>query len=651
VGCTLPRDNDVPTIRAMVPESPAQNPRGNLPSELCAYGALLISAAVIVGWFLSSPTLVKFVPGGAALKFNAAVAYAGLAAALALRATAMSKGAVRSRAFLGTFSTAIALAVVGYAAVSFSAGIRGVPLAIDQWIVRDWSEPADFSQRAGRMSQLTATVLILLGLGIIFGKKPRRVCSIAAAFVASINLVEVVLGAVFVSPELGLSRMSVPSSFACLLLAVGLYALDSDFRPWAAIRPLARETAITVAPFVIFGSVLLLTACVILGVNLEWEPDNVIRAGAFFTVLAAIALVIWLKLLAAHLVGVELERQQYVRSMQDQNERLTRAVAERTRELQVKSEEHILHALVARYTSDVVVITGVAGEIVWVNRAFEQLTGYTLAEVKGRKPGSFLQGPETDPKTVQLISDAVRHSRAFACDILNYNRAGQPYWLSIDAQPVRDEAGRVVYFVAVERDVTLRRKLEDDLEHARQRSQHLIDSVDGAVFELAIHEGQPRRFTFIGPGIETLVGCSSEEICRDADLLWRSIDLRDVAAVESSLAGSAASGDPWYCSFRVPRQGGADIWLDVRANPQRGSGGKVTWVGVFVNSTHLHEARERERASLLELERWFQVMRGREERLLSLKAEVNEVLIANGAAPRYELANDSDPSRPHRTVA
>jgi PAS domain S-box-containing protein len=640
----------------MVPEFP---PVGSSPRNIaqghgaiwCAYGASLIALVVMVGWYMRSPALIKFVPGGSAMKFNAALGYALLAGALAVRASVRSGSPLRSRSLLEVAPTVVALVVTAYAAVSLGADFLGQALASDQWIVRDWSESAESSLRAGRMSRLSALVLALLGVGLIFGKAVRRPCSVVAAFVASLNLVEVILGAIFASAAVGLTRMSVPSSLACLALAAGLYLLDSDFKPWTAIRPLSRVPAMTTAPFVIFGSVLLLTACVILGVNLDWDPDSVIRAGAFFTVVAAFALVIWLKVLASHLMKVEAERQSYVLSIRQQNEQLTQAVAERTRELEAKSEEHLLHALVARYTSDVVVITDVAGEIVWVNQAFESLTGYSLAEVKGRKPGSFLQGPGTDPKTVAQISAAVRSNRAFACDILNYTRTGQPYWLSIDAQPVRDEAGRLVYFVAVERDVTLRRKLEEDLERARKRSQYLIDSVDGAVFELAIGGANTRRFTFIGPGIESLTGCSSAEISRDSDIFWGRVDPRDAAAVETSLVASLAAEKPWHCSFRMPTPDGAVGWLDVRATPQRGPRGEITLVGVFVNSTHLHDARERERASLLELERWFEVMRGREERLLGLKAEVNELLVARGEPPRYEQPERLEPSRSPRANA
>lgn len=65
-------------------------------------------------------------------------------------------------------------------------------------------------------------------------------------------------------------------------------------------------------------------------------------------------------------------------------------------------------ALVARKTDNIVVITDVEGKVSWVNNAFTKLTGYTLDEVFGKTPGSFLQGPETDQETKRAMREAVK---------------------------------------------------------------------------------------------------------------------------------------------------------------------------------------------------------------------------------------------------
>jgi len=76
--------------------------------------------------------------------------------------------------------------------------------------------------------------------------------------------------------------------------------------------------------------------------------------------------------------------------------------ARATRLLHQSEAEAKKLALVASRTENLVIISDPEGRIEWVNEAFTRITGYTLQEVQGAKPGSFLQGPETDGATVAL---------------------------------------------------------------------------------------------------------------------------------------------------------------------------------------------------------------------------------------------------------
>ncbi|MBS98140.1 MAG: hypothetical protein CMI01_05635 [Oceanospirillaceae bacterium] len=119
-----------------------------------------------------------------------------------------------------------------------------------------------------------------------------------------------------------------------------------------------------------------------------------------------------------------------------------------------RREEIAMLSMVANETSNSVVITGPMGEIEYVNHGFERMTGYTLDEVKGRIPGSFLQGRDTDPSTVGRIRDRIQHAQPFYEEILNYTRDGKPYWIAMSINPVFDEAGRVSKFVSVQADIS-----------------------------------------------------------------------------------------------------------------------------------------------------------------------------------------------------
>ncbi len=126
-------------------------------------------------------------------------------------------------------------------------------------------------------------------------------------------------------------------------------------------------------------------------------------------------------------------------------------------------------ALVAKETDNAVVITDPDGYIEWVNEGFTRITGYTLAEVVGKKPGTVLQGPETDPETVQRIREAVHARERIRAEILNYGKKGDKYWLEIFIQPVFDERGELECFIAIEADITARKEAEEALAQSKAR--------------------------------------------------------------------------------------------------------------------------------------------------------------------------------------
>ncbi len=122
---------------------------------------------------------------------------------------------------------------------------------------------------------------------------------------------------------------------------------------------------------------------------------------------------------------------------------------------------------VAELLPDAVVITDQKGRITWTNRAFHKLCGHPKCAVKNLKPGSFLQGPETDPETVSYIRNAVAKQEPVTAEILNYHRNGRPYWVSISITPIKNKNGELEGFLAVEREIT----------HARMREHRLQEEV------------------------------------------------------------------------------------------------------------------------------------------------------------------------------
>lgn len=136
---------------------------------------------------------------------------------------------------------------------------------------------------------------------------------------------------------------------------------------------------------------------------------------------------------------------------------------------------------IVRRTTNLVVVTDAQRRIEWVNSAFEAVTGWSLDEVRGQIPGSFLQDEATDPATVQRLREALDAGEAVQAEILNRARDGREYWVALDVQPLRDENGNLQGFVAVETDVTENRRHAEALREAAEAAANARATLETAV--------------------------------------------------------------------------------------------------------------------------------------------------------------------------
>ncbi len=145
-----------------------------------------------------------------------------------------------------------------------------------------------------------------------------------------------------------------------------------------------------------------------------------------------------------------------------------------------KREEVEMLSLVANETTNAVIITNAKGEILYVNRGFQWMTGYEADEVKGRIPGQFLQGPDTNPETVKHIRDKLSNHQPFYEEILNYTKQGKPYWIAMSINPVFDKDGKVHRFVSVQADIT-------SMKQAAKDSMDRLDLINESLMVVEWH--------------------------------------------------------------------------------------------------------------------------------------------------------------------
>jgi PAS domain S-box-containing protein len=114
--------------------------------------------------------------------------------------------------------------------------------------------------------------------------------------------------------------------------------------------------------------------------------------------------------------------------------------------------------------------------ILYVNEAFERMTGYTRAEVIGQTP-RILQGPRTRREELDRLRAALEQWQPVRVELVNYRKDGREFLVDISLSPVRDPTGKVVCWVAIQRDVTREKARVAILQDALEERQVLLQEV------------------------------------------------------------------------------------------------------------------------------------------------------------------------------
>lgn len=129
----------------------------------------------------------------------------------------------------------------------------------------------------------------------------------------------------------------------------------------------------------------------------------------------------------------------------------------------IRYAPRLLEAAVEQ-TRDAILITDACLErpgpyIVYVNPAFERMSGYSLQEIIGQSP-RILQGAETDREMLDRLRASLVAGEPFQGEGINYRKDGTSYHVEWQLGPIRDHRGQVTFFVATQRDVCERRAHE-----------------------------------------------------------------------------------------------------------------------------------------------------------------------------------------------
>lgn len=255
-------------------------------------------------------------------------------------------------------------------------------------------------------------------------------------------------------------------------------------------------------------------------------------------------------------------------------------------------ESAIVHAADAVVITEAGPLNEPGPRIVYVNPAFSTLTGYASDEVIGRSP-RFLQGARSDRATLDRIRAALGEQRPIREELVNYGKNGSPYWIELSIVPVFDQGGPCTHFIAIQRDITSRKAIEESLRVNQERAQHQEE-----ILRLAFSAARMSSWVFdyqalsMRYSIDSLAfgpGPMPESMALEA------VDPRDRDRVMAASQRAFEEGGDMRIDFRGSRLGDDDKvrWYmthgRVQSDPQ---GRALSMIGVTWDITQIKETED-----------------------------------------------------------
>ncbi|MEA5418241.1 EAL domain-containing protein [Spirulina sp. CCNP1310] len=197
--------------------------------------------------------------------------------------------------------------------------------------------------------------------------------------------------------------------------------------------------------------------------------------------------------------------------------------------------------------------------VIYVNPAFEAMTGYKGEEVIGRNC-RILQGPETQPEALASVRSALEEVRECHVTLRNYRKDRTPFWNQLFIAPVFNDQGHLTHFVGIQNDITQRYQTELALQSSEAQYRRIVETAAEGIWML----DEQDRTSFVNAQMAEMLGYTPEEMRGKS--LFDFIDPVTRPLVAEKLA-KRRRGEEDRHDFRFRRRNGQTLWALISTSP------------------------------------------------------------------------------------
>jgi PAS domain S-box-containing protein len=229
------------------------------------------------------------------------------------------------------------------------------------------------------------------------------------------------------------------------------------------------------------------------------------------------------------------------------------------------------------------------GPIIYVNPAFERITGYLGEEVIGQNFRLF-HSAEINQPGLEELNAAMEAGKAATVILRNYRKDGSLFWSELNISPVHDQTNKLTHYIGIQTDITERQQAATALLISQQRLQYLLTSSPAVIY--ACQTSGDFGAVFISENVSTLLGYEARQITEDSRFWLSHIHPEDLPKVLAHLSNVLTQGY-YKLEYRFLHQDGTYRWLYDQGKVVRDdTGNPVELVGYRADITDRKQLEE-----------------------------------------------------------